>query len=136
MEEETKTFHLSSLNPQFHSNNTNGAFSYEPNDNTKSINISGSKPCAEGCGRQGKWRYVTRNFLCLQCRHTPPHKLITRTKAKAMFNLSFDDLHDAMLNKQIHMFTVKNFHSATAPPIRLYYLHEVENLARRLGRRF
>jgi len=109
----------------------------EEDDDTKTIAVPRSKQCAGGCGGNGKWRYATRDFLCYDCRGKPPHQLITRTRAQNEYNLDFQDLHQAFLEKRIRMFTVPNPHSTPqnpAPPSRLYYLHEIVRLARELNR--
>lgn len=106
-------------------------------DDTRTVDIaasSGAKKCVGQCGAQGKWRYATREYICEDCAQHPPHKLITRTHAKTLYGLSFEDLHQAMMAKRIRMFTVKNYHNAAAPPIRLYYVHELEALAQALRR--
>jgi hypothetical protein len=117
----------------------NGSFSIIPSpaaaESLKVVNVSTTKGMCNGaCGQRGKWRYATRNYLCGECSHKPPHLLITRTKAKAEFGLTFDELHQAFQKKNLHMFTVPNPHNRAAPPSRLYYYHEILNLAQRLGR--
>lgn len=85
-----------------------------------------------GCKEVGKWRMLTRNYLCPECRKCPAHKLICRTTAKRKYGLSYDELHAAHKAERIHMFTVTNPHNASSPPMRLYYEHEVSALASNL----
>ncbi len=96
------------------------------------VKTAPNKLCVGRCGEPGKWRYATRDYLCAACAQRPPHQLITRSRAKTTFGLTFADLHRAFQDKRLRMFTVKNFHDMHAPPIRLYYYHEVEALAAQL----
>lgn len=90
------------------------------------VEIRGKKRhCIGRCGKPGKWRFCTRNFVCDECRHKRPHKLITRSKAKQDYNVSFDDLHRGFKAGLLRMMTVRNPHGPGNPPMRLYYDHEV-----------
>ena len=104
----------------------------DPDAKTVEYSNNIDRSCVGGCGSTGRWRFPTRNYVCADCGQKAPHKLITRGKAKSMYNLTFDELHRAMLGKQIQMFSIRNYHDANAPMIRLYYVHEIESLARRL----
>jgi hypothetical protein len=111
-----------------------GAFSIHSKvPETKTIEASGTRKCV-GCNHAGKWRYATKCYICSDCGKKPPHQLISRTRAKNDLKLSFDELHNAFKNKRIQMFTVPNTYDRNGPPIRLYYYHEVANLARELRR--
>ena len=102
---------------------------------TRTVEIkekSTSKVCLGRCGKDGDWRFATRTYVCKECREKPPHQLITRTKAKALYNLTFEQLHQAFSNQQLQMFTIPNPHDKSAAPCRLYYVHEVAQLARDL----
>lgn len=83
-----------------------------------------------GCYSVGKWRMLTRNYLCPECRKCPAHKLICRTTAKQKYGLSYETLHDAHKRDQIRMFTVTNPHNPKSPPMRLYYEHEIAALSK------
>lgn len=89
------------------------------------------KTCVGQCGEKGQWRYVTRDFVCPECRQKAPHKLITRSKAKATYGLTFEELHEAFLAKKIRMITAKNPHGRGMPPMRLYYEHEIAHLKKK-----
>ena len=111
-----------------------GAFSIHSKvPETKEVDAISTRKCC-GCRNPGKWRYATKNYICADCSSKPPHQLISRTRAKTEFKLSFDELHNAFKTQRLQMFTVPNTYDRNGPPIRLYYRHEVENLARSLRR--
>lgn len=95
-----------------------------------------SHPCAGTCGQRGKWRYITRDYVCENCRRKPPHQLVTRSRVMTELGLTFKELHTALLAKEIHMFTAANPHNKMGDkkhaPSRYYYAHEVIALANRL----
>jgi len=99
---------------------------------TREITFHSTNRDCVGCGGLGKWRFATKQFICTDCSQHPPHKVVTRSTVMKTFGLTFEQLNAAWKDREIQMFTVKNFHSSTAPPIHLYYYHEVENLAKRL----
>lgn len=85
-----------------------------------------------GCGgEEARFRYVTQNFICENCRKQAPHRLITRTTAMKQCGAAFDDLHAAEETGDIQVFVVPNYHAKgyyQPPPCHLYFLHEVEGL--------
>jgi hypothetical protein len=111
-----------------------GAFSIQSRvPETKTIDATSTRKCC-GCHNPGKWRYATKCYICSECSTKPPYQLISRTRAKNDFKLSFDELHNAFKNHQLQMFTVPNTYDRQGPPIRLYYVHEIQKLAAQLRR--
>lgn len=90
------------------------------------------KCCNGECTGVGKWRLVTRDYLCEACRKCPEHKLICRSTAKKKFGLTYEQLHAAHKSNAIRMFSVTNPHNSKSPPMRLYYEREIADLAKRL----
>lgn len=88
-------------------------------------------PCAGKCGKRGKWRFCTQNYVCGDCRQShPAHKLIVRSTAKGRYHLTYEQLFEAFQRKEIDMITVKN--RKGGPPCRLYYEYQILSLAQRL----
>lgn len=86
------------------------------------------KKCVGGCGATGRWRFVTRNYLCEECRVRPPHQLISRSGVQKKYKLSFQQLNEAYKSGKIEMFTTPNMYGRDKPPCHLYYVHQIEAL--------
>lgn len=88
-----------------------------------------------GCGRRGKWRFCTLEFLCMTCRRREPYKIISRTSCLTYFpGLTRDILRDEVDQERIQEFIMKNkFKRKKKYPIcHYYYLHEIKKLASQL----
>lgn len=93
------------------------------------INILDKKDCAGRCGKSGRYRRSTRTYVCKKCTQTNPYqKLITRTKVIKTYGLTAKQLINAYKAGVIHMFTQPNPINPRAPPMRLYYQGEIEDL--------
>jgi len=92
-------------------------------------------PCA-GCGKANSAkRFVTKEYLCPDCRDDLRFKLITKSTINRLYPLlTQNDLAAALNDNQLTFFEVKNWHNYTAAPIKLFYEREIMALARRKER--
>lgn len=111
-------------------------------ENYKEIDLSDGNSCepdkhrrsrgrCEGCGQDGaRLRCTTCQYLCEQCRETPRYKLISKTTALGLYpSLTWEDLMNSYKRGRINCFFCKNWYNSRAPPIKLYFQSEVEDLA-------
>ena len=83
-----------------------------------------------GCGvANAPYRAVTQEFICENCRQDIQFKLICKTTALKKYpHLTFADLINFFRSKQLRCFFVRNWYTAGAPSIKLYYEHEIQKI--------
>lgn len=102
----------------------------QTNDSSEKGPLKG--PCVCCNSKDSPYRYVTKEFLCTDCRQKHPYKLITRSTCYKMYGLNFKNLYKAYQDGTIQMITAPNFRDRSAPPVRLYYEHEIHELVSEL----
>lgn len=103
----------------------------------KTIDLKGKEKCCQlgicdGCGKERcNRRFITKEYLCQECRQHPDYKLITKSTVQRLYpTLDVSELIQACKDKQIQIFYTRNWHNPKAPSIKLYYEREIQELAR------
>lgn len=98
------------------------------------IEIGKNRACI-GCGDEGKWRFVTRHYICHSCRERPRWQLITRTRVMDEYKLEYKQLKEAEERGELELFTCRNPYNHKFSHCKLYYVGQVEEMLRREWRR-
>ena len=117
--------HRTSSNKQ-HRTSSDKIIKLKQNINTK-IQKSQFGDCV-GCGiLNANIRWVTDEYLCLNCRNDIQYKLITKTTVLSKYpNITNQDLQSAIQTQKLQIFTTKNWVDPNAPPIKLFYEYEIQ----------
>jgi hypothetical protein len=81
-----------------------------------------------GCGKPAPWRYITKTHVCHKCRIKGPQQVICRSRAKSEYNVTNEQLYQAWKTGLLRMCTGPNPHGADQPPMRVYYVDELNAL--------
>lgn len=85
----------------------------------------------EGCGEEDSpKRFITNEFLCMDCRSNIQFKLITKSTISNLYpSVSVMRLRQLVDAGSIDSFKTLNWHNRNAPPIQLFYEKDIMELA-------
>jgi hypothetical protein len=91
------------------------------------VTLSKNRQCIGGCQNQGKWRYVTKHFICEDCKQLPEWQLKTRSRILNEYDITWPELLEGHQTKRLQVFWGKNPHHCKYRSCKLYYVSEIED---------